>query len=461
MRPRPTGCAQRRLCRDEPRLFVYFLLSPFSPLFFHHWRKNLVIIACLSTYFATAARGIEPVTAAELARLGAEQIRPVVGGVHFEGDLRLLYRANLFLRTATRIVRPLREFAAITPEMLYSQTRRVRWKDYLNPEKTLAVYATIQGSGVRVKRDAAEADANPVEHQNASRDNNPGSRGRENRNGPRNGIAHSQYAALKIKDAIVDRLRREQGARPNIDTEDPDIRVQAHFAGGRCTLSLDSSGASLHERGYRLQTTAAPMKETLAAAIIELSGWDGQVPLVDPMCGSGTLVIEAALRALRIPPGLPRESFAFQRWPDYDAELWRDVQQAARTQILPTLSIPIFGSDSDPQAIKAARANATRAGVQHAVRFEIQRAEELVPPAPAPGVLVVNPPYGARLGEEQELQTLYHQLGEAWKQRFSGWTGFVFAGNLKPARHLDLHAVEKFKLYNGALECRLLKFEIP
>ena len=216
------------------------------------------------SYFAVAARGIEPLTARELERLGAQGVRRVAGGVHFEGDMLVLYRASLWLRTASRILRPLREFAARTPEMLYSQSRRVRWEDFLHPSRTLAVQATIEGAGKSAERRG--------ERSRPARDRG---RSRESLAAPSR-INNSMYAALKVKDAIVDRLRREQGARPNVDKEHPDFLVHAHFSGGRCTLSLDATGSSLHERGYRIRTTAAPLKETLAAAIIDLTGWDGR-----------------------------------------------------------------------------------------------------------------------------------------------------------------------------------------
>ncbi len=405
-------------------------------------------------YFAIAARGVELVTAAELTRLGAHDVKPAVGGVSFEGDLALLYRAVLGLRTATRILRPLREFAAVNPEMLYSQTRRVRWEDYLDPRKTLAVYATIEGA----------SSARPPAANVAPAAGRRGPRVTPDRRGERRpapaGINHSQFAALKIKDAIVDRLRREQGARPDVDTQNPDIRVQAHFAGGRCTLSLDACGASLHERGYRLKTTMAPLKETLAAAIIELSEWQGATPLLDPMCGSGTLVIEAALKALRIAPGLLRTNFACQRWPDYDGAVWSQIEQEARGAILRTPPAIIEGSDIDPRAIDTAIENARRAGVTHAVKFEVRGIDATHAPAGEPGIIVVNPPYGTRMGEVDELEGLYRQLGELWKERFPGWTAFLLAGNPALAREVELVAAQKFKLFNGGLDCKLLRFDI-
>jgi putative N6-adenine-specific DNA methylase len=400
-------------------------------------------------YFAVTARGIEPATAAELARIGAGNIRPVVGGVHFEASLATLYSACLWLRTPSRILRPLREFAAQTAEMLYSQTRRVRWEDYLNPSKTLAVQATIEGAAAR--REHAKPQA-------AGR----GDRGRRvERAAPQQGIHHSMFAALKIKDAIVDRLRREQGARPNVDRDNPDVIVHAHFAEGRCSLSLDAVGSSLHERGYRSQSVAAPLKETLAAAIIELIGWDGNTPFYDPMCGSGTLVIEAALKALRIAPGLSRDRFACQRWPDYDGVVWQQVFEEARKQKLSTAPCEIVGSDAEVAAIRTAEVHAQRAGVNRAVRFIVQPLEQAQPPCAGPGTIVTNPPYGERLGDEAELTALYLRLGEVLSQRFGGWTAWVLAGNLTLARHIGLSATEKLKLFNGPIPCRLLKFGIP
>ncbi|MBI3862641.1 MAG: hypothetical protein HY290_12180, partial [Planctomycetia bacterium] len=397
-------------------------------------------------YFAVAARGIERVTAAELEQLGAQQVNPVFGGVHFEGDMLLLYRASLWLRTASRILRPLRDFAAQTQEMLYSQARRVRWEDYLDPTKTLAVQATIEGAAARAgERSAATP---PDRHDRGRHDRGRPPRGREvrgrsaHRAPPRRGIDNSMFAALKVKDAIVDRLRREQGARPDVDKEHPDIVVHAHFGGGRCTLSLDASGSSLHERGYRLRGAPAPLKETLAAALVDLSGWDGRAPFFDPMCGSGTIVIEAAMKAMRIAPGLARPSFGFQRWPQFDGKAWQEVVDEARKQKLPPPPGGIFGADSDAASIAAAEENARRAGVGEAIRFEVRRFEETTAPAADPGVLVCNPPYGARLGQDSELQPLYEQMGSVFQERFAGWKAFVLAGNLALARHISLPATD-------------------
>jgi putative N6-adenine-specific DNA methylase len=409
-------------------------------------------------YFAVAARGIETVTAAELERLGAQAVHAVSGGVHFEGDMLLLYRVSLWLRTASRILRPLREFAAQNPEMLYSQTRRVRWEDYLDPTKTLAVQATIEGAAKRAEHAAANPRGRSPGGSEARRER---FRGKDSRSpSPKQGIDHSMFAALKIKDAIVDRLRREQGERPNVDKENPDIVVHAHFSGGRCTLSLDSTGSSLHERGYRLRATAAPLKETLAATIIDLTAWDGSAPFFDPMCGSGTLVIEAAMKAMQIAPGLARPSFCFQRWPEFDGKAWQRVVDEARQQKLAAPPGEIFANDCDPDVVEAAMENARRAGVEKFIRFSTRQFGAMKPPTEQPGFLVTNPPYGTRIGEEAEIKSLYEEMSEVLKSRYVGWKVFILAGNLTLARHISLVATEKTRLNNGPLECRLLKFEM-
>lgn len=420
-------------------------------------------------FFAVSARGIERVTAAELEQLGAQNVQPVFGGVHFEGDLVLLYRASLWLRTASRILRPLREFAAQTQEMLYSQARRVRWEDFLDASKTLAVQATIEGAASR-SAEHGSGKGPPGRGERGRESRGRESRGRDgrgreghgrdfHRRPARQGIDNSMFAALKVKDAIVDRLRREQGARPNVDKEYPDIIVHAHFSGGRCILSLDATGTSLHERGYRVRGTAAPLKETLAAAIVDLSGWDCQSPFFDPMCGSGTIVIEAAMKAMKIAPGLSRQVFAFQRWPQYDGRVWQQVVDEAKSQRLPPPPGGIFGADVSADAIAAADENACRAGVGEVIRFRGERFENTVAPAAGPGVLIFNPPYGERLGQDAELQPLYEMIGPLLTERFAGWKAFILAGNLALARHITLPATDKYKLSNGPIDCRLLKFE--
>jgi putative N6-adenine-specific DNA methylase len=393
-------------------------------------------------YFATVAKGIEPITAEELKRLGATAVEPTFGGVFFEGDTELLYRANLWLRTATRVLVPLRDFAAKTPEMLYDQVRRIKWEQLLNPDMTFAVDCTIAGSKSLRPREGERAEPRQQQYEQ-----------------PR-GLHHSKYAALKIKDAIVDQLRMKQGARPNVDTANPDVRVFAYLREGRCILSLDSSGASLHERGYRLEDAGAPLKETLAAAIIELSGWDPATPFIDPMCGSGTLTLEAAFKALDFAPGLMRQNFGFFGWHDFDEALWRKLLDEAQGRMKKRTDAPIVGFDRDRQAVAVALENAGRAHLTRAVHFERRELERLEPVGERPGTLIVNPPYGERLGDVEELKGLYGLLGDLFKQRMKGWTAFIFTGNLELAKSVGLRASRRHELFNGPIDCRLLKYEL-
>jgi putative N6-adenine-specific DNA methylase len=298
------------------------------------------------------------------------------------------YRANLWLRTANRILQPLAEFFCETPQHLYDGVRSIDWRRFLTPEMTIAVDCKVRDSG----------------------------------------ITHSGYAALKTKDAIVDCIRDHYGRRPSVDTLDPGLRINIHILRNNCTVSLDTSGVSLDKRGYRLDTGEAPLRETLAAALLELSGWDGTTPLVDPMCGAGTIAIEAALKATRRPPGLIRNQFGFQRWPDFDSALWRKIVDAAEGQILETLPAPILGYDISARAIENAKKNGRRAGVGNMVAFAKGNISDLTPPGP-PGIIVFNPPYGARLDEEESLKPLYKKIGDVLKQRCKGYTAYLFTGN--------------------------------
>ncbi len=370
-------------------------------------------------FFATAARGVEEVLAAELRDLGVKDPRVETGGVRFSGDRSVCYRANLWLRTATRILVPLAEFPCDAPQRLYDGVRSIPWHSYLTPEMTMAVDCTL--------RDSA--------------------------------MTHSGFVALKTKDAIVDAIRDRCGRRPNVDVRDPDLRVNVHLVKNRCTVSLDSSGTPLDRRGYRLDRTEAPLRETLAAALVALTGWDGTVPLVDPMCGSGTIPVEAALKASRRAPGLMGRRFGFQRWPDYDPTLWRRLADAARQEMLASLPVPITGCDRSATALETACRNSDRAGVTGLVTFVRSPFREFIPPA-APGVLLFNPPYGLRLGEEEELKPFYREIGDTMKQRYAGYTAFLLTGSRELAKHVGLKASRRIVLFNGPIECRLLRYEL-
>ncbi|MFA6033979.1 MAG: THUMP domain-containing protein [Myxococcota bacterium] len=376
-------------------------------------------------FFAASPRGIEHCTALELEAIGAKNVIEGHGGVHFEGDMPLLYRANLCLRTATRVELFLREFAAADKVMLYDQVHRMKWEKYIPAGGTMAVYCDI---GARIQG---------------------------------KGIDHTGYAALKIKDAVVDRIRDETGSRPDVDKKEPDVLVHGFFNGTRCTLGLDSSDPGLHERGYRKADTGAPLKETLAAALVDLSGWDGVVPLIDPMCGSGTLVIEAAMKALGIAPGLKRKRFGFMHWPEFDRNAWAEELSQARSLVKKPVKPFIFAYDIDPNAVEIARANAKSAGVADAITFNCQPFDALLPvEGLPPGVILTNPPYGKRVAVDAGLSALYKMMGDTFKHKMKGWTAFLFTGNLEMAKHVGLRTSKRIELMNGPIECRLLRYEM-
>jgi putative N6-adenine-specific DNA methylase len=374
----------------------------------------------MNRLFATCARGIESVLAGELSQLSANKIEVGRGGVHFAADITVLYRANLWLRTAIRVLCPIFEATVMTPEELYDAVQTVDWSQYLTPDHTLAVDCNVRDSK----------------------------------------ITHSQYAALKTKDAICDQFVDACGRRPSVDVDRPMVGLNLHIYKDQAVLSLDSSGDSLHKRGYRPILTKAPLNEALAAAIVLLTGWKGGTPFVDPMCGSGTLPIEAAWIALRRPPGLTRKHFGFQGWMDYDVKLWTELRDEARRGILKKLPSPVMGSDLRKDAVAFSRSNARAAGIGHLVDFEMKAISDFEPPDGAPGTIVCNPPYGERIGEEKDLKPLYRTLGEVLQKRCAGWTAFVFTGNASLAKCIDITPAARIPLFNGKIPCQLLRFDL-
>ena len=377
-------------------------------------------------FFATCPKGIEPLLADELRALAAEGVRETRAGVTFEGTLATAYRACLWSRLANRILLPLKSFPAASPEALYEGVQTIAWKEHLAPEGTLAVDFTTSQSA----------------------------------------ITHSHYGALKVKDAIVDQLRDEFGARPSVDTAQPDIRVNVYLLRDEATISLDLSGESLHRRGYRAQTVEAPLKENLAAAILMRAHWPSIAneggALIDLMCGSGTLLIEGALIAADAAPGLARQYFGFLNWKQHDAAIWSELIEEAHNrreaglQKLP----PIHGYDHDPLAIRSARDNLKRAGLGNLVAVERRELSACAPEEAQTGLVVANPPYGERLGEAGDMPALYAELGAQLKKCFPGWHAAVFTGNPELGKVMGLRAIKMHTLYNGAIECKLLHFEI-
>jgi putative N6-adenine-specific DNA methylase len=374
----------------------------------------------VSRFFATCGRGIEPVLADELRALGAGDVQPGRGGVGFTGDRALLYQANLWLRTAIRVLWPILEAPVTSPDELYDAVRGLDWSRYLTPEHTLAVGCNVRDSQ----------------------------------------ITHSKYAALRVKDAICDQFVERCGRRPSVNVEQPMVGLNLHIHRDQAVLSLDSSGESLHKRGYRPIQTKAPLNEALAAALVLRTGWRGDSPFADPLCGSGTLPIEAAWIALRRPPGLTRRRFGFQGWMDYDVELWTALRDEARRGVGKALPAPILASDARGDAVAFAIHNARAAGIGHLLRVEKRDVRDFQPPPGEPGVILCNPPYGERIGEEKSLYGLYPLLGEVFSQRCRGWKAFVFTGNPRLADAIGLTPAEQVPLFNGKIPCRLLRFDL-
>lgn len=370
-------------------------------------------------YFATCARGLEPVLANELQGLYAENVEQGRGGVFFAGDNALLYRANLCLRTAVRVLKPVLEAHVESPDELYEAVRTIDWMQYMTPEHTLAVDCNVRDSG----------------------------------------ITHSQYASRRVKDAICDQFVEKIGRRPSVDTERPMIGFNLHVYRDDAVLSLDASWDSLHKRGYRPVLTKAPLNEALAAGLILSSGWTGATPLVDPMCGSGSLPIEAAWIATRRPPGLTRKHFGFMGWMEFDIGTWTAVRDEARSGALKQLPAFIGGSDVRPDAIEHAKANARAAGIGHLLTFERRDLREFRPPEGPPGMIICNPPYGERIGDERELRPLYRRMGEIFGAHCRGWACFVFTSNDAPWREIGMKAAEVTPFWNGKIACRLLRYQ--
>jgi 23S rRNA (guanine2445-N2)-methyltransferase / 23S rRNA (guanine2069-N7)-methyltransferase len=379
--------------------------------------------------FATCPKGIEGLLLAELTGFGATGIKETVAGVAFSGSLETAYRACLWSRLASRVLMTLSVVPAADASSLYAGVHGIPWERHLDAGGTLAVDFT----------------------------------------GTSEQIANTLFGAQKVKDAIVDRLRERDGRRPSVDLRSPDLRINVHLAGAEARVSLDLSGESLHKRGYRDETVEAPLKENLAAAILIRAGWPAIAaaggPLIDPMCGSGSLAIEAALIAGDIAPGLLRESFGFQRWPHHDGALWERLLAEARARSAAgRRRFPaIVGTDRDPSAVRAALANVARAGLTGRIHVEKRELADAVPPKSrtgAAGLVATNPPYGQRLGSETELRPLYETIGAVLRERFVGWKAALFTGNPGLALRIGIRARKSYTLFNGALECRLFIMDV-
>ncbi|MCM2321771.1 MAG: THUMP domain-containing protein [Oligoflexia bacterium] len=377
------------------------------------------------TFFAATAKAMEGLLAEEIRRLGIASVREARSGVYFEGPLEAAYRVCLWSRVANRVLLPLKKFPAPTPEKLYGGVKSIRWSDHLTARNTLAVDFSSS----------------------------------------RSQITHTHFGALKVKDAIVDQFRSVQGSRPSVDPVRPDVRINVYLHEDEATVSVDLSGESLHLRGYREAGALAPLKENLAAAILLHAGWPEKAAasgaFMDPMCGSGTLPIEAALMASNVAPGLNRKYYGFLNWLGHVPGAWkRLLEEAEQVQIRDRKLLPkVVGYDQDFRAVRVALENLERSGMQGRVHIEKRELSACEPVAPS-GLIVLNPPYGERLGDVEELKPLYKTIGDTFKQRFKGWEGYVFTGSPELAKVVGLKATRRIVLYNGAIECRLLKYEL-
>lgn len=372
-------------------------------------------------YFATCPKGLEYLLVDELKALGADGVREALAGVYFEGPVEIAYRACLWSRLASRVLLPIAEFACADEEALYSGVQAIDWSAHLRADGTLAV------------------DASLVQSQ----------------------LQHARYAEQKTKDAIVDQFRQASGQRPSVDTDQPDLRINLFVKRDRATVSIDLSGDALHRRGWRLEQGAAPIKENLACAVLIRAGWPQRMrdeALFDPLCGSGTLLIEGARMAADIAPGLERDYFGFLGWLGFDVSLWQGLLDEARERARvgrESLSLRFFGSDADRRVIEAARANASVAGVSAFVRFDV-RALEDISEAPAPkGLVVSNPPYDARLAADPGL---YRALGALLRGPCRDWAAGFIVADEAPGQAIGLRAEKRYALYNGAIACSLLRF---
>ena len=372
----------------------------------------------METYemIAKTFQGLEEVLAQELTALGANDVQIGRRMVSFTGDKEMMYRANFALRTAIRVLKPIKHFEAKDADEVYEQVKAIPWEDYLDTNRSFAVDAVVYSEEFR----------------------------------------HSMFVSYRVKDAIVDYFREKTGKRPNVRINKPDILLNIHIAQTTCTLSLDSSGESLHRRGYRQEAVEAPLNEVLAAGMLLLTGWHGECDLIDPMCGSGTIPIEAALIARNIAPGVFRQGYAFEKWPDFDADLFETIYNDD-SQERP-FNHKIYAYDNSPKAIAIAARNIKAAGVAKDITLKQQPFQQFEKPAQR-AIIVTNPPYGERISAN-DLLGLYAMIGERLKHEFTGNTAWILSYREECFEQIGLKPSTRIPLYNGALECEFRKYEI-
>ncbi len=369
-------------------------------------------------FFATCPRGLERVLADELAALDARDIGPVDGGVSFAGDLALCYAANLESRVASRVLWRVGQARYRSERDIFDAVRALPWPRHFDVRRTIRVNVSAIKSPVR----------------------------------------SLDFVTLSVKDAVCDAFRETRGSRPDVDTASPDVRIHVFLTQDQASLYLDSSGDALFKRGWRAATGDAPLRENLAAGILKLTGWSAPTPLYDPMCGSGTFLIEAAMMAQDAAPGLNR-AFGFEKLENFDGKAWRVLQDKARTRRKPPAALPIHGSDKSGTVLGITRQNLAALGLENSVQLKQMDILDGSPPAET-GIAVMNPPYGERQASEDELAAFYPRLGDALKQRYAGWTAYILTADLRLAKLIGLKASKRTPLFNGALECRLFEYRM-
>ena len=371
-----------------------------------------------SRYFGQIADSLKEAGARELAELGAEDVKPEFRGIYFRADKSTLYRINYLTRLLSRCLAPLVSYDCPDTDTLYQRAKQIKWEDFFAPGNTFAVAGNVSDSA----------------------------------------ISHSKYAALRLKDAVVDRFREKTGRRPDVSVRNPDILLNLYIRNDQAVISLDTSGGALHRRGYREETVAAPMQETVAAAIIRFSQWNGSAPLYDPMCGSGTLLCEALMRYSNIPAGVFRDRFGFESLPDFKGGLWQQVKKEADGHIRQLPPGLIGGSDLSAEAVSAARTNLM--GLPYGNNVSIERADFRELPALEEHVIVTNPPYGIRMGGDENLELFYKNLGDFLKQKCKGSVAFVYFGERQYIKNIGLKTSWKKPIKAGGLDGRLVKYEL-
>lgn len=370
-------------------------------------------------FFASTPKGLVEALEKELQELDLKVLERTAGGCFFESSWEGAYKANLHSRIASRILKPVLEFVAYQPDELYHNILKHDFTKYIKPNQTFCIDASIKDSMMRDQR----------------------------------------YIAMKIKDAVADQFRDKFGVRPDVENENPDLRIHVRAVKNQFMVSIDLSGDSLFMRGYRKDVGEAPLKENLAAGLLSLTEWDRKSTLVDFMAGSGTLLIEGAMMALNIAPGMHRKGFGFQRWLNFDKQVWEKLVQEAMDQELEDVDFKFYGYDIDRRMIVVAKDNARSAGVDHVIEFKREPVATVTPPAEK-GLAVVNPPYGTRIGDEDNLRDVYRDLGFTLKHRFKGWDCWILSGNKELIGDLKLKSTRKHFVFNGNIECRWLKYSM-